>query len=107
MDYLDENGNCKIVSQKAVDIIQVHAQGIESLYDKEVLLEKLYQHIELADKALEMLENPKEAEKVKQKKEDLLRIRESMEETRRYILNFRIQPETYGLYIKYPPGYEG
>ena len=106
-DYLDKQGNCKIVSQREIDIIHVKAQGISSLTDKEYLLNDLYRQIELADKALEMLENPKEAEKVKQKKEELLRLRESMDEVRRYILNYKLQPEGYGLYIKYPPGYEG
>ena len=107
MDYLDKDGNCKIVSQKAVDIIQVRAQGIDSIDEKEFLLHDLYKQIDLADKALEMLENPEEAGKVKQKKEDILRIRESMENVRKYIINYHIQPEQYGLYIKYPPGYEG
>ena len=106
-DYLDKQGNCKTVSQRAIDIIHVKAQGISSLADKEYLLNDLYQQIELADKALEMLENPEEARKVKQKKAELLRLRDNMESVRQYILNFRIQPEHYGLYIKYPPGFEG
>lgn len=106
-DFLDEQGYCKVVSQKDVDLIRVNVDDIESTTDKEYLLEKLYRYIDIVNAALEMLGDPKTATKVKQKREELLQLQESLQEARHAIMEFRIQPKTYGLYVKYPRGYEG
>ena len=105
-EFLDKNGNCKKVTQEDLDIIRVEAEGIESIDDKIYLLEKLYKYMGAIDCALDMLETGN-AKKVKQTKNQLLALKDHAADTRQYILRYKIQPSRYGLYIKYPAGYEG
>ena len=106
-DFRDRKGFCRTVSQQDIDLIRVEAENIESPDDKVYLLKSLYKYIDLVEAALEMLDDPKTALKVKQKKSELLRLQENLQETREYIMRYRIQPEQYGLFIKYPRGFEG
>jgi hypothetical protein len=106
-DMLDKNGNCKTVSFKDIDLIRVEADAIESVDDKYYLVEKLHKYIDIVEAALEMLQDEKQAPKVKQKEKDLLRLQEYMQETRRFLMEYKIPPQGYGLFIKYPSGYEG
>ena len=105
--FLDRNGFCKTVTQQDIDLIRVEAENIESPDDKVYLLKSLYRYIDLVEAALDMLDDPKTASKVQQKKSELMRLQEDLQETRKYIMNYRIQPEQYGLFIKYPRGFEG
>ena len=98
---------CKIISQKDVDIIRAEAEAITSTDDKVYLIEDLYKLIDPVETALKWLDDPKKAKKVQQSKEELLRLQRSLVETREYIMNAKIPQERYGLYIKYPKGYEG
>lgn len=105
-DYLDKNGVCKKVTQEELDVIRVEAEGIECIDDKIYLLEKLYKYIGAIDCALDMIASGN-AKKVKQTKNQLLVLKEYAADTRQYILRYKLQPARYGLYIKYPAGYEG
>lgn len=99
--------SCKTVSQKEIDIIRAEAEAISSTDDKVYLIEDLYKLIEPVETALKWLDDPKKAKSVRQSKDELLRLQKSLAETREYIMNFRIPQERYGLYVKYPKGYEG
>ena len=97
----------KKVTQKDIDLIRVEAEAISSTDDKVYLMEELHKHIEAAETALKELDDPKTAPNVKQTREELLRLRENMEEVRKYIIDFQIPQKRYGLFIKYPKGFEG
>lgn len=105
-EFIDNRGYIKKVTTEEIDMIRVEAEGIESIDDKVYLLEKLYKHIATIDAALDMIESGN-AKKVKQTKNQLLAIKAYAQETRAYIMKYKIQPSRYGLYIKYPAGYEG
>lgn len=97
----------KTIAQRDIDLIRVEAEAITSTDDKVYLLKDLYKHIEAVEKALKLLESPETAPKVQQSRDELLRLQKSMEEVRAYIIDFRLPVKKYGLFIKYPKGYEG
>lgn len=107
--FLDNSGHIKKVSQSDLDMIRVDAEDITSTDDKIYLLERLYKYIGIIDTSLSLLEskNKNAMKKVKQSKNELLNLKEYAGEVRQYIIKFRIIPEHYGLYIKYPNGFEG
>ena len=90
-------------------MIMVEAEAIESVDDKVYLLEKLYREISAIDAALDMLDSkdPKNQKKVKQTRNELLMLKEYSNDVRMRIMKIKLQPARYGLYIKYPGGYEG
>ena len=97
----------KKVTQKDIDLIRVEAEAIDSTDDKVYLMKELHKHIEAAETALKELDDPKTAPNVKQTREELMRLRENMEEVRHFIIDFPIPQKRYGLFIKYPKGFEG
>jgi hypothetical protein len=105
-EYLDKYGNCKKITNEDIDMVRVECESIESVDDKVYLLEKLYKHISAINMALDMIKSG-QGKKVKQTKNELEHLAQYAEETRQYILRYKIPPKGYGLYIKYPPGYEG
>lgn len=105
-DFMDKNGYFKKITREDLDMVMVEAEAIESVDDKVYLLEKLYKHISAIDAALDMLES-KDGKKVKQTKNELLALKEYANDVRARILRTKLQSTRYGLYIKYPGGYEG
>ena len=95
------------VSQESLDMIRIEIDSIESKDDKLFLMEKLYKHISAIEKAIE--EYGKEKLNVREVKEqaELLRLKENAQDLRQRILDHPVQPQRYGLFIKYPKGYEG
>ena len=106
-EFIDPHGFVKKVNQRDIDIIRIELGNATSTEDKIYLMERLYKHIGAIDAALEMLKDKKTACKVKQSRNELERLKDSAEETRMAIIKFKIAPEQYGLYIKYPAGFEG
>lgn len=98
---------CRIVSQKDIDIIRAEAEAITSTGDKVGLINELYKLIEPVETALKWLDIPEKAMNVKQTREELLQLQKSLAETREYIMSSRVPQQKYGLYVKYPKGYEG
>lgn len=98
---------CKTISQRDIDLIRVEAEAITSTDDKVYLLKDLYKHIEAVEKALQLLESPETAPKVQQSRDELLRLQKSMEEVRTYIIGAPLPVKRFGLFVKYPKGYEG
>jgi hypothetical protein len=105
-DFMDKYGNCKKVTREDLDMVRVEAENIGSVDDKIYLLERLYKHIGAIETALDLLKT-KDAKKVKQTKNELEFLQTYAQDIRQYIIRFKLQPEKYGLYIKYPAGYEG
>ena len=106
-DMFDSSGNVKKVSQEDLDRIYVEIDNISSTDDKIYLLERLYKYISIIDYSLDILEDKKLSKRVKVSKDKLLRMEKFAYDTKERILNYRIAPEEYGLYIKYPSGYDG
>ena len=106
-EYIDKNGFCRKVSQEEIDMCVVELDNIQDPEDKIYLLERLYKIIGNIEVALDMLSDPKQARKVRQSKSELLNLKSYAFDVRMRILSFKFRPETYGLFIKYPKGYEG
>ena len=98
---------CRIISQKDIDIIRAEAEAITSTGDKVGLINELYKLIEPVETALKWLDIPEKTMNVKQTREELLQLQKSLAETREYIMSSRVPQQKYGLYVKYPKGYEG
>jgi hypothetical protein len=105
--YLDDKGYAKPVDIRELDEIRVGIQDIDSVEDKVFLLERLHEQLGRLDNALSMLEDKKLAHKVKQSKGDLLKRKDDMELIRQLIFKAPVGKMRYGLFIKYPQGYEG
>jgi hypothetical protein len=105
--YIDDKGFAKPVDARELDEIRVGIQDIDSVEDKVFLLERLHEQLGRLDNALSMLEDKKLAHKVKQTKSELLKKRDDMELIRQLIFKAPVGKMRYGLFIKYPQGYEG
>ena len=106
-DVFYPGGVCKKISLSDIDMLRVEAENIESVDDKVYLLEKVYKVNAKIDACLDALENKHEKYKVRQSKSELLHLKEELNKTRMYIIQHKIGPEQYGLFVKYPAGYEG
>lgn len=100
-------GPVKKITLAEIDMLRVEAENITSVDDKVYLLERVYEIKAKIDTYLEMLDNKDQAKRIKQSKSELLHLREELEHTRKCIIEHSIGPERYGLFIKYPAGYEG
>ena len=99
-------GKVKKVSQTDIDIIRVEIDKIETNDDKIYLLDRVYIQLELVNAALDMLKMGKE-KKVQQPKSQLLAMEKQLNEMREEILAVKIIDKEYGVFIRYPKGYQG
>ena len=106
-DVFYPGGPVKKVTLSEIDMLRVEAENISSVDDKVYLLEKVYDIKAKIDTCLEMLDNKEQAKRIKQSRTELIHLRDELERTRKYIIEHSIGPERYGLFIKYPAGYEG
>ena len=100
-------GKVKKISQLDIDIIGVEIDKIENSDDKIYVLDLIYEKLELIRIALEMLEDKPNANKVTQSKVTLLGFKKQLDSFRKDALAAKISDKRYGLFIKYPEGYEG
>ena len=70
-------------------------------------MEKVYDKLAIVDNALTMLNNNDTKNLVRDSKAKLMKQKEQLMIIRDIIINKKISPERYGLFIKYPAGYEG
>lgn len=106
VSILDRIGRVKKVRECDIDILYVQAEKIESTSDKIYLLDLIYDQLEIVDKALNYIEIG-ETQKVQQSKTKLLGFQKSLHTLRQKVLSTPIEETRYGLFIKYPKGYEG
>lgn len=102
----DKVGRIKKVEQLDIDILCADIDRIQTNDDKIYLLDKLYIQMDKVNTALDYIEMGK-LDKVKQSKSTLLNMKKQLERLRQEILATRIVDKQYGLYIKYPAGYQG
>lgn len=105
--YLDDNGFAKKVNRQKIDELRVEIADITTVEDKIFMLERVYDLMATCDNALDMLQQPKTAHKVRQTKGELDRLKEDIENVRHLIIQAPIGRRRYGLFIQYPAGYEG
>jgi len=66
----------------------------------------IYDKLEIINTSLQLIaENKKD--KVPTPKETLLSFKNQLEKLRKEVLSLTIKEKTYGVFIKYPKGYEG
>lgn len=103
----DKNGKLKKISQLDIDIIAVDVDRIETHDDKIYVLDKIYDKLQICEAGLDYIESGDSGNKVKQSKQTLLSMKKQLEDLRRMTLATRIIDKEYGVFIKYPKGYEG
>jgi hypothetical protein len=70
-------------------------------------MEKVYDKLNIVEYALALIGDRDTKGKVRDSKTVLIKQKEQLLEIRELIINRRISPERYGLFVKYPAGYEG
>ena len=106
-EFLDKNGYAKKVTQQEIDMLRIECSNIESTDDKLYMLERMYRLQNIVDNSLDMLSDPKMSKRVKQSRNELEKLRDHLQEVRLTIIKTNIAPQRFGLFVKYPQGYEG
>lgn len=104
---LDKLGRCKRISQEQIDILRLEIEKINSVDDKVYYMEKVYDYLSIVNYALDLIGDRDTKGKVRDSKDKLLKQKEQLLQIREAIIAKKISPERYGLFIKYPAGYEG
>ena len=106
LSIFDKMGRIKKVNQLDIDIIYADISRISTTDDKIYLLDKVYIQMDKINTALDYIEMGK-TDKVKQSKSTLQNMKKQLERIRQEILATRIVDKQYGVFIKYPVGYQG
>ncbi len=99
-------GKVKKIKQSDIDILYAESERIDTNDDKIYLLDKLYAMLDTVNYSLELIDEGK-GNKVAVSKQTLLNQREQLEKIRSNIINTKILDKSYGLWVRYPRGYEG
>ena len=105
LNLFDKYGKLKKISQSDIDIIEIEAGRIENEDDKIYVLDLIYDKLDLINAGLQLI-NEKKQDKVPVSKDKLLNFKSQLEKLRKQVLETPINKQ-YGLFIKYPVGYEG
>lgn len=106
LSLFDKNRKLKKIAQSDIDILSVEVGRIQNEDDKIYCLDLIYDKLDLANMALDLISTGKK-ELVPQSKDTLTAIKTQLDKMRTAVLNTDIKPKTYGVFIKYPIGYEG
>lgn len=106
MDLFDKIGKLKKISQSEIDVIGIEIEKIENNDDKIYVLDLIYDKLDLINTALDYIDTGKK-DKVQQSKATLQGMKKQLETFRSTILSIQIKDKQYGVFIKYPKGYEG
>lgn len=104
---LDKLGRCKRVTQEEIDVLRLEVEKIQSVDDKIYYMEKVHDKINIVEYALTLIGDRDTKGRVRDSKALLKNQLAQLIQIREIIMNKRISPERYGLFIKYPAGYEG
>ena len=106
LSIFDKLGKIKKISQSDIDILEVEAENIQNTDDKIYLLDRLYEYLDLINTSLDYIQLGR-SEKVAQSKSTLLRQKDQLEKLREQIMETKIIDKEYGVFIRYPKGYQG
>ena len=104
---LDKLGRCKRVTQEEIDVLRLEVEKIQSVDDKIYYMEKVHDKLNIVEYALTLIGDRDTKGRVRDSKALLKNQLAQLIQIREIIMNKRISPERYGLFIKYPAGYEG
>jgi hypothetical protein len=96
----------KKIHQIDLDILRVEIDKISTNDDKIFLLDRINRYIEIINTGLEYYETERDR-LVPQSKHQLKMYLEELEKMRSQVLYVKITDKQYGVFIKYPKGYEG
>lgn len=102
----DKYGKLQKVTQHDVDIVAIQIDKIENQNDKIYLLDVIYDYMETLDLADECLKDGRKSA-VQMSERQIKDVREELCTLRKRILETKIMEKQYGVFIKYPVGYEG
>lgn len=97
----------KPITQHEIDELKVEITTISSADDKLYLLDKLYEIQERIDRAFAVLADKQSQYIVKNTEQELNKFAGELSLLRQMIISQPIRTERYGLFVKYPDGYEG
>jgi hypothetical protein len=106
LTWFDNLGKVKKVSQSDIDMISIEVDKIQNNDDKIYVLDRIYDILEIVNTGLEFISKG-QTEKVQQSKYTLQGYKTDLEKMRNKVLNIQIKDKQYGVFIKYPKGYEG
>jgi hypothetical protein len=106
LSIFDKNGKVKKITQADIDILSVEVGRIENEDDKIYVLDLIYDKLSVINAALDLIKNGQK-EKVPVSKDTLESFKAQLERMRIMALETPIKPKQYGVFIKYPKGYEG
>lgn len=106
LGLFDKFGKLKKMSQSDIDYIEIEMSRIKNQDDKIYVLDMIYDNLDIINTGLDML-SKKQSEKVPVSKDTLKRYKENLEKLRKQVLAIPIKEPNYGVFIKYPKGYEG
>ena len=99
-------GKVKKIDRSELDYITVMIEKLDNYDDKVYLLDLIHYHLEWIQMGLDFIEDGK-ASKVGNTKPELLQFKKELEAMRLRIIKTKIPEKQYGLFVKYPKGYEG
>lgn len=102
----DKMGKVKKITQSDIDILMVEAENIQNTDDKIYLLDRLYNYMEIVNTGLDLIEMGKER-RVSQSKTTLMSFKDQLNKIRDNIVAMKILDKEYGVFIRYPKGYQG
>jgi len=105
LDWFDVAGNVKKISQIDIDMILIEVDKIQNNDDRIYVLDRIYDKLDLVNSSIDII-NKGDITKVKQSKQTLINLKTQLEKTRERIIQMQIKEKQYGVFIKYPKGYE-
>jgi hypothetical protein len=105
-NFFNSTGKIKKLSQLDLDVLSVQIDKIENTDDKIYLLDLIYEKLELVNMAIDMIDKGS-SNKVSQSRQSLAAMQVQLQKMRDQVLGIKIKDKQYGLFIKYPEGYEG
>ena len=104
--FVDKYNRVKPCKLRDLDVITVEIANINNVDDKMFLIECLHDELDRVEYALMLLDQGR-VERVTQSKATLVQYRDNVMKLLSDAKEARIPEEKYGLFIKYPKGYEG
>lgn len=100
-----EHGKVKKLNTRDLDIYRAELDRVNTVDDKIFLLERLYDLLDQAEYAMYMINN--DPKRVTQSENTINLYLDNLNDIIKTVNNKKISQTKFGLYIKYPEGYEG
>lgn len=102
----DNYGKLRKINQHDIDIVSVQIDKIDNQNDKIYLLDVIYDYLETIDMSINAI-NEGQQNLVKCNMRQLTDMADQLQTLRKQVLGTKIVEKQYGVFIKYPKGYEG